>query len=145
MQQPACGTMVHCSKINRTIKILCHSMLWALWAALRETLQTTSDYRRMQQRACDTMVPWSKTNCPVKILFLSMLWALWDALRGTLQIIVDLSCMQQPACGIMVPWQKINRLVKIFSKWVVGTQQLVCWTKAELSINSWFSELSLWY
>ena len=78
--------MVVWSKINYPFKILFLCMLWALWSALRETLQITLEHRRVLQPACGTMVPWFKTKHPFKILFLSMLWALWDALRETLQI-----------------------------------------------------------
>ena len=81
MQQPACGTMVPWSKMNLPIKILFLSMLWALWAAHRETLQITLCLVSLQQPACGTMVSWSKMNHPIKILFLGMFWALWAAHR----------------------------------------------------------------
>ena len=85
MQQPAGGTMVPWSNINQPIKILFLNMLWALWAALRETLQI--DHSCVQQPPFGTMVPWSNNmNLPIKILYLSILWALLAAHRETLQI-----------------------------------------------------------
>ena len=60
-----CGTL---AKMTWPIKILFLRMLWALWAALRETLQITSDHSCMQQPACGTRVTWPKINRPVDFL-----------------------------------------------------------------------------